>query len=163
MKCRIAALLMALVLPASAADYAAGVQAWQRGDHRAALDEFLPLAEQGHIAAQENLVHMYTHGEGVEADPREALHWLTIAAEAGSAPARLALGAKHFHGEGVPRDLVLAYAWFSLAAEAGAEDGIDFVFLVAEQMSTDEIYRARVLGRQMYERFGLARREPAGG
>ena len=168
---RITALLLSLCVllaapPARAASdeetYAAAADAYRRGDMTAALQGFTTLAETGVIAAQENLAHMYANGEGGPADMARAIHWLSAAAEAGSVGARVALGALYYHGDGVAADPVVAYAWFSLASQSGPEDeAMAYLYKVAEQLSAEDIARARVLARQMYERFGLAEQRPA--
>ena len=50
-------LVLALVLPAPvlAADFEAGRAAYNRGNYETALQQWRPLAEQGHAAAQSNL------------------------------------------------------------------------------------------------------------
>ncbi len=65
-------LALALSAPVLAADYQAGVDAADRGDYAAALEEWLPLAEQGDAAAQISLGVMYEYGEGVTQDYAEA-------------------------------------------------------------------------------------------
>jgi len=45
------------------ADFAAGLAAYLAGDYQTALEEFLPLAEQGHARAQFYLGRMYDKGE----------------------------------------------------------------------------------------------------
>lgn len=47
------------------ADFQQGLAAAQRGDLKAALEEWRPLAEQGDAKAQYNLGVMYDNGEGV--------------------------------------------------------------------------------------------------
>ncbi len=168
---RIAALLLVvqvLLVPATAGAvgereaYAAAVEAYRGGDLSRALDGFSALAETGLIAAEENLAYMYANGEGTEVDMRKAIYWLNQAAEAGSIPARIALGAIYFHGDGVDADPVVAYAWFSLAAQSGPEDeAMSYLYKVSEQLDSKDLDRARVLARQMYERFGLAEQVPA--
>ena len=159
-------LVLALLLPgllpaaATAADYQQASVAYRQGDMQAALAAFRELADQGVIAAMENLAYMHTNGEGVPASLVEAARWLTRAAEAGSAPARAALGAMYFHGEGVEADPVIAYAWFSLAAYGDQPLAIAYLYKVAEQLTPEDIDRARVLARQMHERFGLAEQQP---
>lgn len=152
-----------VALAGSAEDtYAAAADAYRRGDMAAALSGFTALAETGIIAAQENLAHMHANGEGTPADMRKAIHWLNTAAEAGSVGARVALGALYYHGDGVEADPVVAYAWFSLASQSGPDDeAMAYLYKVAEQLSPEDIDRARVLARQMYERFGLGAQAPA--
>jgi len=143
-------------------DYAAAADAYRGGDMVAALAAFTVLAEDGVVAAQENLAHMYANGEGVPADLTRAADWLTRAAEGGSIGARMTLGALYFHGEGVAADPVVAYAWFSLASAGGDQVALAYLYKVAEQLSPQDIDRARVLARQMWEQFGLRETAPAG-
>ena len=47
------------------ADYADGLAAYKRGDYATALQEWLPLGEQGDALAQQYLSNMYATGRGV--------------------------------------------------------------------------------------------------
>ncbi len=47
-----ALLLLMLAAPAWGQDYEKGLEAYEQRDYAAALNEFLPLAEQGHAEAQ---------------------------------------------------------------------------------------------------------------
>ena len=102
-----------LLLAASssvAADFAAGWEAYIRGDYATALREWRPLAEQGDAEAQFNLGLMYANGEGVPEDDVQAAFWFRKAAEQGDAAAQNNLGVRYDNGEGVPEDYVQAYA-----------------------------------------------------
>lgn len=66
-----------------AADFAAGVEAYERGDYAMALLEFRPLADQGDRAAQFNLGVMYANGEGVPEAAIQTYAWLNLAAAQG--------------------------------------------------------------------------------
>jgi TPR repeat protein len=57
---------------ALADDYAAGEAAWQRGEHAAALAQWLPLAEAGQARAQFAVGLAYDRGQGVERDAATA-------------------------------------------------------------------------------------------
>ncbi len=61
-------LALALSAPVLAADSQAGLEAYNRDDYATALNEWRPLAEQGHPAAQYSLGFMYTNGLGVPQD-----------------------------------------------------------------------------------------------
>ncbi len=74
------ALLIGLAMPAWA-DFQAGVDAYLRGDYATALQEFKPLAEQGHAEAQTYLAGMYYQGQGVPQDYAEAVKWYRKAAD----------------------------------------------------------------------------------
>ncbi len=64
-------------------DFEVGVEAWGRGDYDRALQEFLPLAEQGHAQAQVNLGIIYSQGRGVPKDAVQAYRWYILAANQG--------------------------------------------------------------------------------
>lgn len=71
--------LAATATPALA-DVRAGVEAWQRGDYRKAVDEWRPLAIAGDADAQFNLGQAYKLGRGVPVDPGLAEQWFGKAA-----------------------------------------------------------------------------------
>ncbi len=68
-------------------DFEVGVEAWGRGDYDRAVQEFRPLAEQGHASAQFNLGVMYDKGHETPQDYQEAVRWYQLAAEQGIASA----------------------------------------------------------------------------
>ena len=51
-----------------------------------ALEEWIPLAEQGDLTAQFNVGAMYKNGQGVPQDDQAAAMWYEKAAEQGDAP-----------------------------------------------------------------------------
>ena len=113
------ALVLALTLSACSSDVQVGVEAYERGDYAAALEELRPLAERGDARAQYFLGSMYAEGEGVPEDYAEAAKWYHLAAERGDAEAQFSLGGLYFYGAGVPRDLAEAVKWYRRAAERG--------------------------------------------
>ena len=83
-----ALLFGALCVQALAADFQAGMEAYNRGDYAAALREFRPLAEQGDAKAQALLGVMYGFGAGVPQDAVQAYAWLNVAVGQGFQPAK---------------------------------------------------------------------------
>ena len=79
----IALLVFLLATPGYSQDYRKGLAAAERGDYAAALREWRPLAEQGHVNAQYDLGVMYFEGRGVPEDFEKAHMWFDIAAERG--------------------------------------------------------------------------------
>jgi S1-C subfamily serine protease len=76
------ALMFAVALAGpTRADYNEGVDAYKRGDHAAALREFWPLAERGHVDAQYYLGLMYAKGQGVALDYTQAFMWFDLTAD----------------------------------------------------------------------------------
>ena len=96
-----------------------GFAAYEHGDHRAALEIWLPLAEQGDAEAQFNLGVMHSRGQGVPEDHTEAVKWFRNAGNRGHAAAQFNLGVIYANGEGVPQDDSEAEKWFRRAAEKG--------------------------------------------
>ena len=109
-----ALLIGALGAQALAADFQAGVEAYDRGDYVAALREFRPLAEQGDAKAQLRLSVMYALGQGVPQDDAEAMKWHHKAAEQGDALAQVLLAFMY-----TEQDDAEAAKWYRRAAEQG--------------------------------------------
>lgn len=114
-----ALLSLALLTTAHAANFAAGMEAYEQGDFVAALKEWRPLAEQGDAAAQVRLGRMYAEGQGLPPDDVEAAKWYRKAAEAGDAWGQAWLGTAYYKGRGLPQNHVLAAEWYRKAAEQG--------------------------------------------
>jgi TPR repeat protein len=69
-------------------------------------------AQRGHADAQYNLGFMCLLGEGIAADPHEALRWLRLAADQEEEPAMRLLADLYRNGyHGVPIDLAEAARW----------------------------------------------------
>ena len=92
-------------------------QAPSASHYAKALQEYRPLAEQGHAFAQFRLGMMYRKGQGVLRDDAEAAKWYRLAAEQGNADAQFHLGIMYRKGQGVPQDKSEAAKWYQLAAE----------------------------------------------
>ena len=74
------------------ADFEKGWHAYDKGDYATALQEWKPLAEQGHARAQFALGNAYYLGRGVPQNHEEGVKWLRLAAEQGHADAQYNLG-----------------------------------------------------------------------
>lgn len=116
------AAVMVLVLVtqlARADDFAAGSEAFARGDYEAAFARWIVLASQGDSRAQHKLAQMFARGLGVERDDRAALQWYVQAAEQGSVEARYELALLYLLGRGAPKDSARAAYWYGRLAEEG--------------------------------------------
>lgn len=105
------------------ADFDAGLAAAERGDYATAFSELLPLANQGHSAAQYNVGYMHLKGFGVPQDYAEAAKWFRKSAGKTYARAQNELGHLFRKGLGVPRDNAEAAEWYRKAAEQGDAGG----------------------------------------
>ena len=136
-------LLLALTffsLTAFAADFQAGLAAYNKGDYAAALKEWQPLAEQGDANSQYNLGLLYARGQGVPQDYKQALTWYQKAADKGYSLALFNLGTLYEQGLGVEQDGLKALNLYRQAWGL-KEDNIIFASL---QLSPDPIRRYAV-------------------
>ena len=116
------AVCTALAAPVSAQDFDAGSEAAQAGDYATALENWLPLAEQGNVVAQYNLGLMHYNSWGVPQDYAEAVRWYRQAAEQGLAIAQANLAFMYYQGHGTLQDYAEAMRWYRQAAEQGLAD-----------------------------------------
>lgn len=90
-----------------------GVAAYDQGHFDVAFKLWLPLAEQGDLAAQFNLAALYEKGTGVAQDSAQAAHWYLEAAKQGDADAELKIADLYAAGTGVAKDPAEARKWYN--------------------------------------------------
>ena len=76
----------------SNADFNDGLDAYNAGDHKTALQEWLALAEQGEVRAQYNVGWMNAYGIGTLQDYEQAVNWYRKSADQGFVHAQFNLG-----------------------------------------------------------------------
>ena len=99
------------------ADFGDGMNAFRAGDYSQAVAEWMPLAEDGHAKAQNNVAYLYARGFGVSEDKITSKDWYIRAAEQGYAVAQYNLGRIYAKGLGVEKDHDTAFSWYLLAAD----------------------------------------------
>ena len=104
-----------LAVPAYAQTVREGVEAWQQGDHFAAVAAWTPLAAKGDADAAFNLGQAHRLGKGVPLDLGRAQRYLEQAARTGHVDAATTLGILLFQNG----DEKGAMRWLRMAAEAG--------------------------------------------
>jgi len=82
----------------------------------------LEKAEKGDAQAQYSLGMMYSNGNQVKKDFKEAAKWWRKSAEQGHALSQSFLALSYFRGEGVPKDLITGFAWIHIAEINGVAD-----------------------------------------
>ena len=122
-----------------------GLAAYESGDFATALQESVPLAEQGEAGAQFMLGAMYEKGDGVPQDSQISVKWYTLAAEQGNAAAQTLLGFMYAVGHGVIQNNVHAHMWWSIAATNGYEEAGGLRDKVAKEMTLDQIEKSQEL------------------
>jgi len=91
-------------------------------DYTRAAQWYQRSADQGVLAAQNNLGLMYSQGRGVPRDTVRAVKLWTEAGTNGHAIAQFNLGLAYFRGEGVAENKGEALIWFRRAADLGLSD-----------------------------------------
>lgn len=94
-----------------------GIDAYQRGDYKTALDAFKSLAKKGDATAQYLLSELYYKGLGVSQDYYEAAKWCESAMQNGDDSALIRLGIMYKNGHGFTQNYSLAVEWLRRAAK----------------------------------------------
>lgn len=132
----------------NAADFAAGLAAYDKGDYVTARKEWEPVAEGGDPLAQFNLALLYYDGRGAPQDLEAAFHWFSRAANQGYVKAERNLGLMYSEGQGAVRDYVKAYKWFALCSAAGVDTCTAQRDIVARKLNGAKLAEARRLARE---------------
>jgi len=141
------------------ADFQAGQNAYDRGDYELALNEWLPLAEQGQADAQVFLGFLYENGQGVPQDYVQAADWYRKAAEQGQPGAQYNLGLLYHIGQGVPQDYAQAAAWFRKAAAQGqplAQYNLGFLYNHGQGVPQDYVQARKWYRKAAAQGYALA-------
>lgn len=139
--------LAACVNPA-AADFAAGLAAYQKGDYTTAVKEWRPEAEQGDAPTQFNLGLLYYDGKGVPQDFEQAAKWFARSAEQDYVTAQKNLGEMYAVGKGVKRDYVQAYKWLNICASKGDAICAEHRDTVAKNLKASKLAAAQRLSSE---------------
>ena len=144
----ITGLTLSLVLAcggASAADFSKGLDAFNAGDYKTTLSEWIPLAEQGDVYTQHTLGVILGNGNDAIKDIKSAVKWYTLAAKQGDARAQSSLGSQYQSGEGVLKDNQRAYMWFSIASFNGNQVGDINKSSVVKEMTPADVSKAQAM------------------
>jgi localization factor PodJL len=82
-------------------------------------DKVAAAANAGNALAQTIIGFKYLDGQGIAADPAQALTWLQKAADAGQAVAQYRLGTMYERGQGVAANPATAAKWYQASANQG--------------------------------------------
>jgi len=107
-----------------------------------ALKWFRAAADQGNAAGEFFLGAMYLLPAK---DVPQGLRWLRLSAEQGTPDAQLLLGMAYLKGTDAPHDLIEADMWLRLAASQGDNFAPSQCERAEQQMTPDQIAKARTL------------------
>jgi len=99
-------------------------------------------AEKGVASAQTTLGSLFSKGQGVTQDYKEAARWYRLAADQGYAEAQLALGQLYEVGQGAPRDEAEAARLFRSAADQGhaaAQYSLAILYVTGKGVAADVV------------------------
>ncbi len=113
------AMLGASIGAAFAVDLVSAQAAYDKGDYKEALKQFLSMAEGGNALAMSSTGVMYDMGQGTPKDYDKAVEWYKKSAENGNQFGQFNLGTMYYMGTGVTKDMVTACKWFALATRQG--------------------------------------------
>lgn len=99
-----------------------GLAAFDQQQFATALKLWLPLAQQGHRAAQFNVGVLYEKGLGVAQDPAEAARWYLKAAQQGDTEAQYNVGVLYETGTGLGKDIDEARKWYDAVMASPSTD-----------------------------------------
>jgi TPR repeat protein len=105
--------------PKGAANFEAGIAAYQANDLPLAYQEFLAAAKQGHADSQFNVALMYEKGIGVGKDEKKAVVWYGKSALQGNPAAQFNLAVLYENGRGTKVDFAKANEWYRKASVQG--------------------------------------------
>jgi uncharacterized protein len=151
----IGATVLSLVLTctAIAGPFEDSLAAFKAGDKAEGYRLIRVAAEQGHPKAQYLLGKLFSDGDGVEQNYKEAAKWFHRAAEQGDDEAEEALGNAYFSGRGVPQDYIEAHTWANLAVANAVDEVARYSHLtllesIAEKLTPEQVVEAQKLARQ---------------
>jgi len=117
-------------------------------------------ANAGKAEAQFQLGNAYMKGDGVPANPAEALKWCRMAAEQDYVPAEMQLSLKYLNGTGVTADPVEADKWMVIAANRESKNQSMLRF-VEGRMKPDDIHHGHVSAEQWMADHPVTSKPPA--
>ena len=126
------------------AGFAEGLKAYDEGFYVKAFEEWGKAAEEGDVAAQRNLGHLYRWGKGTDRDSAKAAYWYMKASKAGFSRAQYNLAMMYLKGEGIPKDFYEGLRWLKLSAEQDYKPAVEKVAeLRADGKDVDEIKKPK--------------------
>jgi uncharacterized protein len=138
-------ILFLISAPVYAGDFQDGLDAIHETNYEKALEKLMPLAKNGHAAAQYNIGVMHEWGNGVPKNNVEALKWYSISANLSHKDAQNNLGAMYSKGEGTEQNFIEALKWFIISAKNGSEGGQKNIRIVEKRMTYEQISQAQKL------------------
>ncbi len=148
----LAAMLLWASSTVDAQDALKGWAAYDAGDYKSAIKEWLPLANQENVNAEIllKLGMIYKSGKGEPQDYVEAVKWYRMAAVRGHEYAQYSLGFMYLQGFGILQDNVRAHMWFNIASANGDLVSANWRDEVAAKMTPIDISKAQAMANECF-------------
>ncbi len=101
------------------ADFQEAVEAYELGNYKRALQNFVPLAQRGNAKALFNIGFMIESGKGVPANPTLAIKWYKRAYKLKHRNAPFNIALIYYNDSKGKQDYVKAMEWYKKAAALG--------------------------------------------
>ena len=157
------ALLFALTSTLStitlANDYELGLYELNRGEFKAAIAQFEPLAKDGFSPAQYQLAMMYKNAQGTAKNTEKAFELLTLAAEQHDSDAQFYLSLMYSEGKVVTKDLTNAFTLMEKSAKKGlasAQFNLGVMYYQGQGIKTDHLQASRWYQKSANQNYALA-------
>jgi TPR repeat protein len=126
----------AALVPTKATELGEGSVAFMRQNHPMSARSLQRQAERGSSHAQAVLCFMYSRGQGVPQNYREAAYWCGRAADQGNPEGQYLLGLMYDKGQGVRSSFPRAYIWLDLAAARVSGNRRDLFYRIRDSVAT---------------------------
>jgi TPR repeat protein len=103
--------------------------------------------------SQFNLGFIFTKGQVVTQDYKQAVKWYTKAAEQGEPNAQVKLGLLYALGHGVNKDYIQSHAWLNVASANGDETAQEHRDLITKNMTAEQIAKAQELAKELFKKY----------
>ncbi|MBT4710271.1 MAG: sel1 repeat family protein [Alphaproteobacteria bacterium] len=122
-------------------------------DYLRAETYFRLASEQRDTSGQTLLGALFEQGRGLPQNFSEAVWLYGLSAKSGDVVAQARLAALYAAGQGVDADPVTAFAWYAAAASQGDQAAAASRDALAQQLSSDDLARARKLAADFQARY----------
>ncbi len=153
------ALLASFSSLVSANDYQLGLYELNRGEFKAAMAQFEPLAADNFSPAQYQLAMMYKNGQGVPRDNKKSFELLTLAAEQNDSDAQFDLSLIYSEGNIVEKDLKKAFNLMEKSAKKGlvsAQFNLAVMYFQGKGIALDYLQASRWYKKAADKNYALA-------
>jgi len=152
-------IIISLPVTAYDGDLELGIFQLNRGEFKAAIEEFEPLILEGYSPAQYQMALIYQNGHGVQKDPQKAFELLSLAAAQNYPDALFNLAVMYSEGKVVDKDLKIAFTLTEKAANKGlasAQFNVGVAYYNGEGVKRDYLKASRWYQKAADQNYALA-------